>query len=701
MNSNPVERLFAEFAPADDGAWRKAAEESLDGAPFEKKLVTKTAEGIDLQPIYSRTSTPPPAWQARPPGFAPFVRGSVPLGQREQPWLICQQPSGTSLEECNRTLLDDLDRGQNAVLLRLDPATRLGIAPVAAGTGVPIGSLEDLRRVLAGVALEAVPVMIPAGLAALPVTAALVALMRERGIDPRALQGAVLADPLSEWARQGRLPGGLDTAMAQVATLVDWTKSSGSPLRVIGVDASLWGDCGGTAVQELAFGLATGVDYLRHLATRNVSVDEAAARTVFSWSLGSHCFIEIAKLRAARLLWSRAVAAAGGGENAQRLVSHGRATIWNKTLLDAHNNLLRSTTEAFAAVVGGCQSLELALFDVARGAPSELSRRLARNLHIILAEECQLGRVVDPAGGSYYVETLTRQIAEKAWTLFQDIEARGGMAKAIEAGYPQSLIEKTAAERIVAVEGRRDGIIGTNLHPNLRETFPSQDSVALISPSRRKGAAPVAELARIVGTAQGGHGAMATFGALGDAFSAGATIEEVMARVRPENQCPTARVATPRRRSEPFENLRRRAEAHLARTGSRPKVFLATMGPRKQHAARADFSSGFFAAGGFEVVPNKGFETPDAAATAALASGAPIVVICSTDDTYPTLVPPLAGALKAAGEKAPLVVLAGLPATPELQQQFKAAGVDEFIHLRANCAKLLNEVQNRLGLPTL
>lgn len=699
MNSTLEKRLFAEFTPADDAAWRAAAEESLDGAPFEKKLITKTPEGIDLQPLYSRTSTPSPVWQSRPPGFAPFVRGSAPLGAREQPWLICQQPAGASFAECNRTLLEDLQRGQNAVLLRLDPATRLGVAPVAAGTGLPIGSLADLRQVLADVDLAAVPVMVPAGLAALPITAMFAALLRERGLEPAALHGGVLADPLSEWARQGRLPDGIDAGVAQMAALVNWTKSAGSPLRVIGIDASLWGDCGASAVQELACGLATGVDYLRRLGAHGVTVDDAASRCVFSWSLGSHFFIEIAKLRAARLLWSRAVAAAGGGEEAQRLFSHGRCTIWNKTLLDPHNNLLRDTTEAFAGVVGGCQSLELALFDVARGAPTELSRRLARNLHIILAEECQLGRVVDPAGGSYYVETLTRQLAEKAWALFQDIESRGGMARAIAGGYPQSLVEKTAAERIAAVESRRDGIIGTNLHPNLRETLPGPAEVGLISPTRRSGPAPAAQLAKLEGVAPAQAAALVP--ALGEAFAHGATVDEVMARLRVNGDCPTARVAAPRRRSEPFEALRRRAESHLAKTGSRPKVFLATMGPRKQHAARADFSTGFFAAGGFEVVPNKGFETPEAAATAALASGAPVVVLCSTDDTYPALVPPLAGALKAAGAKAPFVVLAGLPATPELQQQFKSAGVDEFIHVRANCAKLLVDVQNRLGLPNL
>jgi methylmalonyl-CoA mutase len=359
--------------------------------------------------------------------------------------------------------------------------------------------------------------------------------------------------------------------------------------------------------------------------------------------------MEIAKLRASRLIWARAVQAAGGGAEAQRLVCHGRTTRWNKTLLDPHVNLLRTTTEAFAGVVGGCAGLQVGAFDECYRAPDEFSRRLARNLQIILAEECQLAQVVDPAGGSWYVETVTRQLAGKAWSLFQDIERRGGMAAAIREGYPQSLVEKTGADRNAAVELRRDGIIGTNLHPNLRERIPADE----------------------ITTRQCNN-----------------TLNEA---------APPVKRLVPRRRAVPFESLRRRAENFLARTGSRPKVFLAGLGPRKQHAARADFSSAFFAAGGFEPVLTAGLETPEAAARAALASGAPIVVICSADETYPTLVPPLARTLKA-GDNPPQVVLAGMPATPELQQQFKAAGIDEFIHLRANCAKLLAAFQDKLGL---
>lgn len=690
--------LFSEFAAADEVAWRTAAEESLEGAPFEKKLVTRTPEGIDLQPIYTATSVPPPAWQGRAPGFAPFVRGSAPVVARAQPWLICQEPAGSTPGEANRSLLDALNRGQNAVFVRLDAGTRRGLAPTGGG-GLALASLAEARALFAHVDLRAVPVMIPAGLAALPVAALVGSLVRAETGSTEALHGAILADPLAEWVGLGSLPGGFDAACGQMAMLVQWSARHAPRLRTIGVDAAIWTDAGAHAVQELAFGLATGVEYLRRLAAAGVAVEAAAAATMFTWSAGSHFFLEIAKLRASRLLWHRVVGAAGGGEAAGRTAAHVRLTGWNKTLLDPHNNLLRATTEAFAAVVGGCQSLEIVPFDAVAGEPSELARRLARNLHVILAEECQLGRVVDPAGGSHYVEAVTRQLAEKAWTLFQEIEQRGGMAAAIAAGYPQALVGQTASERLTAVESRRDGVIGTNLHPNLREALPLPARRAARPPAVGPRAAPLPELDHL--TPARGADPAGLVADLEKALAAGATVAEVCARLGGSAEAPAVERLVPRRRAEPFERLRRRAEAHRAATGTRPKVFLATMGPRKQHAARAEFAQGFFAAGGFEVMSNQGFDSPETAAAAALASGAPVAVICSSDDTYPVLVPPLAGALKAAGAAAPVIVLAGLPAAPELQQQFRTAGVDEFIHLRANCARLLGDIQNRLGLPNL
>jgi methylmalonyl-CoA mutase len=653
MSSSTTELLFAGFSAATDADWRKAAEESLDGAPFEKKLITRTPEGIDLQPIYSRSDGGKLGTDDAWPGLPSYVRGADALGSRATGWLICQNPGCTRAEDFNAALRHDLQCGQNAVSLPLDTATRLGLDPKSSApgevrdVGLSLSTVDDVEIALRGVDLGAVPVYASAGIAAQSVASLLTGWLGRLGQPVANLHGAVLGDPLAEWLARGNLPVSLDAAYDGLAKHTSWVQRDGLRLRTIGVDAGIWAEAGAHAVQELAFGLATGVAYLRALNDRGLGVDVTAPRVLFTYALGSNLFMEIAKLRAARLVWARALQAAGGNAEAQRLVCHGRTTRWNKTVLDPHVNLLRTTTEAFAGVMGGCAGLQVGAFDECYRAPDEFSRRLARNIQIILAEECQLGRVVDPAGGSWYLETLTRQLAAKAWALFQDIEGRGGMAAAIREGYPQSLVEKTAAERVGAVESRRDGIIGTNLHPNLREKIPADEI-----PSRPAGG-----------------------GAAG----------------------PAVKLLVPRRRAAPYEALRRRAEGCLARTGARPKVFLAGLGPRKQHAARADFSSAFFAAGGFEPITGKGLETPEAAAKAALDSGAPIVVICSTDDTYTTLVPPLAQALKAAA-KPPQVVLAGMPATPELQQQFKAAGVDEFIHLRANCAKLLATFQDKLGL---
>ena len=701
MSTTPTKILFADFPAATDADWRQAAEEGLAGASFDKKLVTRTPEGIDLQPIYSRADgeklSLPESW----PGLAPYVRGADALGSRSSGWYLCQEPGSRDIGEFNAALQKDLLHGQNAVSLPLDSATRLGVYSESASpsdvsdVGLSLSSVDDVGRALQGVDISAVPVFAAAGIAALPFTALLTAWLTKQGQPASALNGAILSDPISEWLRRGSLPVGLDKAYDDMAALTQWANKDKLRLRTVGVDAGLWAEAGASAVQELAFGLATGVQYLQALHGHKISADEAGPRFLFSYSLGSHFFMEIAKLRAARLLWARAIEAAGGGAEAQRLVAHGRTTRWNKTVLDQHVNLLRTTTEAFAGVVGGCSGLQVGAFDECHRTPDEFSQRLARNIQIILAEECQLGRVVDPAGGSWYVETLTRQLAEKAWALFQDITRKGGMAAAIQAGYPQSLLEKTANDRLSAVESRRDGVIGTNLQPNLRERLPAAgtpNARPIVARPQPNAGARVA-LARLTSC---DRSALPT--EMQAAFAQGACLGSVTAAIASNSAAaPAVKKVTARRRAEPFEALRRRAEAFLAKSGARPKVFLATMGPRKQHAARADFSSGFFGTGGFETIPNKGFETPEAAAEAAIKSGAPIVVLCSTDETYPTLVPPFAQALKAAA-KPPLIVLAGMPATPELQQQFKAAGVDEFIHVRANCAKLLATFQDKLGL---
>ena len=712
MKAQNLPSLLGEFPAPGPNDWRRAAEESLDGAPFAKKLVTPTSEGLDLQPIYTAADVCPLTgdW----PGQAPYGRGTTALGTRQNGWLICQELPYGRPEEFNAALLKDLARGQNAVNFLFDTATRLGLDPDEAkpgevgGCGLSLATLDDLVQALRGVDLTAVPVYAPAGSAALGLAAMFVAALAEQGLKPAVLQGGILADPFSEWLGHGTLPGGLATAYDDMAVLTDWASRSGSPLRTIGVGAGYWADAGGSAVHELGYGLATGVEYLRALHDRKISVGRAAPRFLFTFSSGSNFFMEVAKFRAARLLWARAVTAAGGTAATARLVCHARTSLWNKTQLDPHVNLLRSTAEAFAAIIGGCASLHVAPFDECLRAPDEFSRRLARNIQIILGEECQLGRVVDPAGGSWYVESLTNQLATKAWALFQEVEQRGGMAEAIRGGWPQQTVDQLAQERITAVESRRTGVVGTNLQPNLRE--PPLETGRLDYAALAAARAWQVRSYRLAVDPEGSKQVLnrlhdlrrATSATmmkrLVEAFAQGATLGGISRVLRKDraDEPPVKRLCL-RRRSDSFERLRRRVDAFVTRSGDRPKVFLANLGPRKQHAARAEFSAGFFAAGGFEVITNPGFGAAASAVAAAHESGASVVVICSTDDTYPVLVPPLATALKLAA-RPPLVVLAGLPATPELQQHFRAAGIDEFIHLRANCAQILARFLDHLGI---
>lgn len=704
-------RLLSEFPPPAPDAWRRAAEESLEGAPFEKKLVTRLPEGIQVQPIYTR-AVAALGEEAGLPGQTPFVRGPRSVAASSAGWLISQELPYGQPDAFNQALRQDLNRGQNAVNLLLDIATRSGLDPDAANAGevgacgLSIATVADLERALDGVDLTAVPVHVQAGATAGPLLAMLVRLMARRGLPAKALHGAVLADPIGEWVQSGSLNVGLDAALDALASTVRWAREATPQVRVIGVQANLWAEAGGHAAQELGFGLATAADYLRKLEARGCAPHLAVPSVAFTFSLGAHFFVELAKLRAARLLWARFCEVLGVTGPSAGLVCHGRSALWNKTQLDPHVNLLRATTEAFAGIAGGCESMHIAAFDESFRVPDDFSRRLARNTQIILGEECQLSRVIDPAGGSWYVESLTRELAQKAWAIFQDVESRGGMEAAVSAGLPQAEVAKAGAARQAGAESRRDGIVGTNVYPNLKESPPptvlpdyaalARDRAARAAGQRvgtevEQSARVMTELGRLLeGAPSDRMDTMVT------AFGQGATLGEVTRTLRAG--APAAPAVTPlrfARRADPFERLRRRAEAHRQSKGHLPKVFLANMGPRKQHAARAEFSAGFFAAGGLEVIPTRGFASVAEAADAAIASAAPVVTICSTDDTYPEIVPALARALAAAPRR-PLIVLAGYP-TDHIAA-FREAGVDEFIHLRANCAETLSALLQKLGL---
>ena len=698
---------FSEFPPTPYEEWRKVVDKFLKGAPFEKRLITKTYEEIDLQPMYRREDVAGLPHLDSLPGFAPYLRGTSPLGYVTQSWDVAQELPCATPAEFNAALCADMSRGQNAVNLVLDHPTLSGVdadqaeaAQVGKG-GLSISSVADLAQALNGVDLETTPIYIQASASALTFTALLAALVKQQGKSLAKVRGAVGMDPLSQLARDGHLSRDLDGIYGVMAQLTGWAVANAPQLQTITVQGHPYHNGGASTTQELAFALATAVEYIRAMQNRGLSIDDIAPRIRFSLSVGTNFFMEIARLRAARLLWAKIVKAFGGSDEAQKMSLHARTSSWNQTVYDPHVNLLRATTEAFSSAVGGCDSLHISPFDELLRTPDEFSRRIARNTHTVLREESHITRTVDPAGGSWYVENLTDSVGRKAWALFQDIEKQGGMVKALEAGWPQKQVADTAAKRAANIAKRKDIFVGSNMYPNLKETrlepeavdFAARQATRATALSQyRANAYADKKQAALDALAQGGNKVEAAI----QAALAGATLGEIAQAARADAKAGvTITPICAYRGAQAFETLREAAEAFVARTGQRPQVFLATMGPLTQHKGRADFATAFLAVGGIETIYPAGFETADEAADAALASGAPAVVICSTDPTYPELVPPLAQKLKQANPGL-IVLLAGYPA--DHVEAFKAAGVDDFIHLAANCQSLLSTLQKKMGV---
>ena len=701
-------KLLAEFPPATYENWRKLVEAELKGAPFDKKMFSATYEGITLKPIYQREDVAHLPHVNSLPGFAPFVRGTNASGFVKESWAVSQEIACASPTEFNLAACNSIARGLTALNMVLDRATRNGHDPDWAepedvgGGGLSIATLGDLDRALDGVDLEKTSLFVRSGASALPFAALLVALVKKRKKSSAELRGCIEMDPLGVLAHEGRLPQSLDDAYREMAALTRWAASHAPQLQTVCVHSRAWHESGGTAVQELAFTLATGVEYLRELDKLNLDLNVAAPRIRFAVTVGVNFFMEIAKLRALRMLWSRAVAAAGGNEAAQKISMHVRTAQWSQTVVDPYNNLLRATVEAFAGVLGGCDSMQVAAFDEVLRLPDDFSLRVARNIQLVLQKECALDHVVDPAGGSWYVESLTGELATRAWALFQEVEKLGGMAAALRTGFPQQTVSATAAEKIKAVARRRDSIVGVNQYANPMEKPLAAPIVDAKSFHKRRVQQILSHrtslddaenqfvldrLAEVIGpnVADGFEACVAAAGA-------GATLGELTRSIRIVDS-PCAPITPVRliRVAAQFEALR----SAMNRRSQPAQVFLCNMGSLKEHKARADFARGFFSAGGYEVVSSAGFKTPEDAVTAFLESKARVAVICSTDDNYPVLVPALTAEIRAHKPDA-LIVLAGFP--PEQIEAHKKSGVDEFIHLRADAFEVLTRIHKQLGI---
>ncbi|MBD5780289.1 acyl-CoA mutase large subunit family protein [Pelagicoccus sp. NFK12] len=692
MSTETNEDLLKDFKQATYEEWRAAAEALLKGAPFEKRMLTKTPEGIVLQPIYRQEDVAERVTSTEAPGEGNFARGANPSGYLGSPWEIAQEQPYGDPQVFNEALLKDLNAGQSAVNALLDSASQLGLDPDQATDaqvgecGLSLSTLDDLKVALNGVKAGYLPVYFQSGCAGLSTQALFNAWLKEQGLDTAQVKGGLNMDPYGVLAARGKLPASLDALLDELALLVRHNAQNAPDFSAAGISGIPYHGAGASATEELASVLSTGVAYLRAMDARGISVDEAAGQLRFTLSIGGNFFMEIAKFKVARMLWARVVKELGGGPEACRMKIHARTGMANKTQLDPYVNMLRTTTEAFSAVVGGASSICVGCFDETVRLPDDFSRRLARNLQVILQEECELTHVIDPAGGSWYIDSLTDELAKKAWAAFQNLEKEGGIVASLKSGKWQETLAATRASRESMLGQRRASLIGTNQYPNLEEkplearvvTNPAfKDKARNAAKSRRQENDCAAVRKAYEDTPEGEKIVF-----LIDAIAKGATVGCVTKLFRSDAVEEILDTPLPSwRLAQRYEALRAAAAKYKEKTGTAPQIFLANLGPLKKHKIRADFTRSFFAAGGFECIYGSGIEDVDTGVKDFIRSGARIAVMCGTDPDYVEKVPELASALKKAAPDMTLL-LAGFPG--DNLATFKEAGLDDYIFVKSN-----------------
>jgi methylmalonyl-CoA mutase len=626
------DKLFSEFPPVSTDEWEAKIMEDLKGADYNKKLIWKTNEGFDIKPYYREEDLAKLGYLDAQPGHYPFVRGNE---TKTNHWEIRQEMDSSDPKEANFQALNAMKRGAT------------GISFGASG----IKTLKHIETLLKGICFGDCTVHFRSA-SSYPDLANLFAeYIRKHHLNKVVIKGSFDFDPLSYLLLEGDFWKSEESDIAQVAEMMGLGIKLLPGFKMITVNGQLFHNSGSTLVQELAFSLASGNEYLANATSNGYTIDEVASRMTFSMAAGSNYFMEIAKLRAARLLWARIVEQYKPGDESSMLMNiHSGTSNFNKTLYDPYVNVLRTTTEAMSAVLGGTHSLSITPFDAFYKEPDEISTRISRNQQIILKEETYLENVIDPAAGSYYIENLTDAIARSAWELFKKVEEMGGMLTAIKAGYIQDEINKQAEQRKLDVANRRMIVLGTNQYPNMGEKMLEkiqiEDEVA--------------------------------------GFSA-ETGEKKTAFKKLEI----------RRATDDFDDLRLDTEIFVEDGNKRPSVFLFTIGNLAMRKARAMFSTNFFGCAGYLVIDNPGFMTVTDGVEAALKSKSEIVVICSSDEEYAEIAPAIASELKKK-KKDILVVIAGYP--KEIVDSLKAAGIDEFIHVRTNVLETLSAFQEKLGI---
>ncbi len=635
MTSNETSnRLFDDFPPVSPEQWEAKIREDLQGADYEKKLVWKTDDGISVQPYYTGANIAKLPWLAALPGQFPYVRGNK---TNDNSWEIRQHIETDDITVANRQACDALARGATALSLNV------GKVAVA----------DDLINLLKGIDPTKIDIHFYSAPSYNTLHHLLVKFAKSVGLNPALLQGSFDFDPLSWLLLKGDFYRSEKEDFDQAATMLRHVCITTPKLRVISINGSYFNDAGATKVQELGYSLAVACEYFDRLSDAGFSADEIAPRMQMILAAGSNYFIEIAAFRAARALWARMTEEFKTTiQNSNQLYLGAVTSNWNMTIYDPYVNMLRTTLQAMSAAVAGADSITVLPFDRAYRDPDDFSLRIARNQQLILKEEAYLHKVVDPAGGSYYIENLTKSLAENAWNLFRNTEKDGGVLEAIKRGTLQDDIHSAANKKTKDVATRRSSLVGTNLSPNNDEQVLDN-------------------------------------------------LQQTESEFDDDNeQQPPARYKKLKilRAADAFEDMRLAVEIHTTQGYARPVVFLLTFGNAAMRRARAGFAHGFFGCAGYKVIDNVGFTSWETGVEAAIAEKPAIVVICSSDDEYLSTVPAITQEIKQKCQGT-LVVLAGYP--QDHIENFKKAGVDEFIHVRSNLLETLREFNSKLGIKEL
>ena len=619
--TNNNKKLFTDFAPVTTDEWEAKINADLKGKDYERALVWKTWEGFNVRPYYRAENLENISYLDTLPGEFPYVRGNEKTGNN---WLIRQNIFVTDFEVANKKALEILGKGVNSIGFYFSNCAKV--------------NNETLGVLLNNICLEAAEINLVCPDDSVECAEVFAQFVANGKWANENVMASASIDPIGTYVLKGKWS---EKALSALKPAIEKTRVIKN-FRIIGVHGKFFANSGASIVQELAFSLAQGAEYLTQLTELGMNIDDVAKSIKFNFGIGNNYFMEIAKLRAARLLWAQIVKAYNPAcDGAAKLIAHSETNRYNKTVYDPNVNMLRTQTEAMSAALGGAHSITVLPFNAIYEEPTDFSERIARNQQILLKEESHLDKIADAAAGSYYIETLTDSLVNETWKLFLDVQEKGGFLAAFKQGFVQAEIKKMAASRDKNIALRRENLLGTNQFPNFNEKITAEYDGSLFEPV--------------------------------DLTADDAEVETLK----------------PYRGAQAFEALRYTTDVY-SKTKKRPVAFMLTIGNLTFRKARAQFSSNFFAVAGFTVIDNNGFDTVEEGIAAARAAKADLVVLCSSDEEYAELAPKAAPLMKNE-----ILVIAGAPAC---QKELETQGITNFISMKSNLLEELKAYQSFLGI---